>query len=99
MLDEALENVRVTPARGVEVRLIGDEHTVHLEVPTTAPGCPLPPGVREGHYGVLGMTERAGVAGGAFTVAPGPGDVDRPGTLVGSSCLGRCPGERRSRAP
>ncbi|KQX65968.1 sensor histidine kinase [Angustibacter sp. Root456] len=84
VLDEALENVRRhAGARHVLVRLTGDEHTVHLEVVDDGAGLSeRRPGVREGHYGVLGMTERAGVAGGALSVVPGPGEVDRPGTQV-----------------
>ncbi|MGN6300283.1 MAG: sensor histidine kinase [Angustibacter sp.] len=84
VLDEALENVRRhARARHVQVRLTGDERTVQLEVLDDGTGLSdRRPGVREGHYGVLGMSERAGVAGGALSVAPGPGDADRPGTQV-----------------
>lgn len=84
VLDEALENVRRhAGARRVEVRLVGDERTVHLEVTDDGTGVdPSRPGVREGHYGVLGMTERAGVAGGALTIGPAAQRGERPGTQV-----------------
>lgn len=90
VLDEALENVRRhARATRVDVRLVGDDRTVHLEVTDDGTGLdPQRPGVRQGHYGVLGMTERAGVAGGALTITPAaqrpdlPHRPDRPGTLV-----------------
>jgi signal transduction histidine kinase len=84
VLDEALENVRRhAAAMRVDVRLVGDERAVHLEVTDDGTGLPARrPGVREGHYGVLGMSERAGVAGGALTVGAGTGSGNRPGTLV-----------------
>ncbi len=85
VLDEALENVRrhagARHVRGAAHRRRAHRaprgaRRRHRAVPQRRPG------VREGHYGVLGMTERAGVAGGALSVAAGPGDVDRPGTQV-----------------
>ena len=84
VLDEALENVhRHAGATRVDVVLGGDDRTVHLEVTDDGHGLPAePPGVREGHYGVLGMTERAGVAGGVLRLHRARPDGERPGTTV-----------------
>ncbi len=84
VLDEALENVRRhAAATRVDVRLVGDERTVHLDVSDDGTGVTDGrPGVREGHYGVLGMTERAGVVGGALSLRAARPDSERPGTTV-----------------
>ncbi|GAB3591181.1 hypothetical protein GCM10027446_08260 [Angustibacter peucedani] len=84
VLDEALENVeRHAGAARVQVALTGDDRSVRLVVEDDGTGMAADrPGVRDGHYGVLGMTERAGVAGGRLTFEPATPDADRPGTRV-----------------
>jgi signal transduction histidine kinase len=77
VLDEALQNVhRHAGASNVDVRVIGDDLAVRLVVVDDGQGLAADrPGVGQGHYGVLGMTERAGVAGGSLTLT-GAGDGD-----------------------
>jgi signal transduction histidine kinase len=87
VLDEALQNVhRHAGASSVDVRVVGDDRTIRLVV--SDDGCGLAadrPGVRDGHYGVLGMTERAGVAGGSLTLtAAGDGDGATGGPSSGT---------------
>lgn len=85
VLDEALQNVhRHAGASNVDVRVVADERTVRLVVVDDGQGLAADrPGVGQGHYGVLGMTERAGVAGGSLTLT-GAGDDDASG---GPSCI------------
>lgn len=84
VLDEALENVaRHAGAARVLVDLTGDERTVTVLVEDDGAGLPSDrPGVREGHYGLLGMTERAAVAGGRLVLEPARPHAPRPGTRV-----------------
>ncbi len=84
VLDEALENVdRHARADRVQVDLTGDAHSVTLLVEDDGAGLASDrPGVREGHYGLLGMTERAGVVGGRLTFEPARPDAPRAGTRV-----------------
>lgn len=89
VLDEALENVRRhAQATRVEVSLTGDSRVVRLDVRDDGRGVPaLTPGVSQGHYGLLGMSERATVVGGRLTIEPGcssgAGESSgRPGTRV-----------------
>jgi signal transduction histidine kinase len=85
VLDEALENVRRhADATRVDVALVGDERQVRLDVTDDGQGVAADrPGVLQGHYGLLGMTERAGVAGGVLSLRPGaPDGGPRPGTTV-----------------
>lgn len=84
VVDEALENVaRHAHAGQVRIDLFGNEQSVTLVVEDDGAGLAGDrPGVREGHYGVLGMTERAGVVGGRLTVEPARPDQARPGTRV-----------------
>jgi signal transduction histidine kinase len=76
VLDEALENVRRhARARQVVVRITGDRDRIALIVQDD--GCGLPQrlrgergGVRDGHYGVVGMMERADAVGAQVHVEP-----------------------------
>ncbi|GAB3676918.1 sensor histidine kinase [Angustibacter aerolatus] len=94
VLDEALENVhRHAGASRVTVTLSGDDRVVELEVQDDGVGLGGEPAVRRGRFGVVGMTERAGVVGGHLVVedarsAPEPDVIDlrdplpRKGTRV-----------------
>lgn len=84
VLDEALENVhRHAQATRVHVELVGDERSVRLVVEDDGTGMASDrPGVRQGHYGIVGMTERAGVAGGRLTFGPADPGAATPGTRV-----------------
>jgi signal transduction histidine kinase len=81
ILGEALENVRRhTPDETpVHVRLEQQDAWVELVVRDSGPGIesPLPVGV-EGHFGVLGMRERAARVGGQLAIVSTPGQ----GTVV-----------------
>lgn len=84
VLDEALENVhRHAGAARVAVDLVGDPGSVTLTVMDDGTGLGRRPGVRDGHYGIVGMTERAAAVGGSLWVEDvgGPGD-DTTGTRV-----------------
>jgi signal transduction histidine kinase len=82
VLDEALENVaRHAGASCVDVRCQGDLHTVTLTVADDGVGLPagrLDSAERHGRFGVVGMRERAELAGGSLTVGPREGG----GTVV-----------------
>lgn len=84
VVDEALENVaRHAGADHARIDVFGDEQSVTLVVEDDGAGLAHDrPGVREGHYGVLGMTERAGVVGGRLTVEPAVPGSSRPGMRV-----------------
>lgn len=85
VLDEALENVhRHAEASRVTVDLVGDAGTVTLRVTDDGKGLGRRRGVRDGHYGLLGMSERAAAAGGTLTVEDvgGRADDERRGTQV-----------------
>jgi signal transduction histidine kinase len=57
-------------ATRIEVRVTGDDTSVHLRVSDDgeATGAPTTPG-----YGLIGMTERAALLGGSCKAGPGPG--------------------------
>ncbi|MEU8120978.1 ATP-binding protein [Spirillospora sp. NPDC049024] len=80
VLKEALTNVeRHARAGRVEVRLEGSPDGLELSVRDDGAGFAPPQGgrfdllAREGHYGVVGMTERARRAGGRLGVRSAPG--------------------------
>jgi len=75
---EALKNVEQHSSAGhVEVRLRFEEQGVRLLVADDGAGFEAPSSpdelARDGHYGLLGMRERAVLAGGWLTVASSPG--------------------------
>jgi signal transduction histidine kinase len=83
---EALRNVeRHAHASRVDVRLAVDREARRLELEIADDGCGLrvpagSPELREGgHFGLVGMSERAALAGGTLTVGPAP---CRSGTVV-----------------
>lgn len=84
ILNEALENVeRHTPEDvGVDVRLVQDEHWVELSVRDDGPGYPpevVDAGfVKDGHFGVQGMRERAARVGGRLQIT----SMQGRGTLI-----------------
>jgi signal transduction histidine kinase len=94
VLDEALRNVqRHSGASTVSIQVVGDERTVRLVVRDDGHGLPADrPGACQGHYGVLGMTERATAAGGSLTLRDAtsgdarPGDA-RSGGVAGSGAM------------
>lgn len=102
VLDEALENVhRHAQATAVEVDLVGDGSNVTLTITDDGKGLGRRPGVREGHYGLLGMTERAAAASGSLQVedvAADGTDSARRGTRV-ELTLPRAPERRLARRP
>lgn len=82
IVKEALENVRRhAGASVVEVAVAGDEHGLRVSVRDDGRGLPGPPGrdgwleglADDGHYGLLGMHERAERAGGELAVDSVPG--------------------------
>jgi signal transduction histidine kinase len=88
ILNEALENVRRhTPEpTAVEVVLDGEHGWTRLRVVDNGPGMPRDRAQegRPGHFGLLGMRERAARAGGRLTVSSRPG--------VGTTVEVRMPG-------
>ncbi len=84
VLDESLTNVeRHAGAERVVVSLLGDAQSVTLVIEDDGAGLTADrPGVAQGHYGVLGMTERAGVAGGHLHLEQVTPGAERPGTRV-----------------
>ena len=83
ILYEALRNVhRHAGAGRVDVRLVRDGDGVRLVVRDDGDGFGVPADLgmlrSGGHYGVLGMAERAETIGGEFAVRSAPGD----GTLI-----------------
>jgi signal transduction histidine kinase len=83
---EALRNVeRHAQASRVDVRLAVDAaaHRLELEIADDGCGLRVPAGSPElrdgGHFGLIGMSERAALAGGSLTVGPAPG---ASGTVV-----------------
>lgn len=83
ILDELLENVsrHTPPTTRVTVALVEDHGWVRLEVVDDGPGTDVdlnsPGAARPGHFGVVGIRERAARAGGraSFTSNPGHGTV------------------------
>ncbi|HEY8482462.1 MAG TPA: sensor histidine kinase [Spirillospora sp.] len=82
IVKEALENVRRhAGASTVEVTVAADEDGLRVVVADDGRGLPGPPGrdgwldalADDGHYGLLGMHERAERAGGELTVESRPG--------------------------
>ena len=82
ILGEALNNVaRHAHARRVEVTLSGGDGRAELAVRDDGGGFACPPALpdltaelaRGGHYGIVGMAERARRAGGTLTVTSSPG--------------------------
>jgi signal transduction histidine kinase len=74
ILDEALTNVqRHAEARRVQVLLQQHPDTVRLVVADDGCGIPRrPPGPSEGHFGIVGMSERARTIGGTLSVRAAP---------------------------
>lgn len=73
IVGEALENIHRHAAAGaVQVRLVGSAEAVRLEVRDDGRGFD-PTELPRGHYGILGMRERATTVGGALRVASRPG--------------------------
>lgn len=97
VLDEALENVhRHAQADRVQVSLCGDDRCVRLCVQDDGRGLgPDRPGVGQGHYGLLGMSERAAVVGARLSIEPGDLGKHPPGTRV-SLEFARAPASRQS---
>ncbi|WP_345466300.1 sensor histidine kinase [Actinoallomurus oryzae] len=82
MVKEALENVgRHAVATSVDVRVSRYGERLEIGVHDDGRGFPTPPGddgwldalTRAGHYGIVGMHERAERAGGRLTVTSSPG--------------------------
>jgi len=89
VLGEALENVRRhTPeAAAVDVRVSEEDGWVRMVVADDGPGVELDRLDRDGHFGVLGMRERAARVGGRLRITSRPGvgtvvDVGMPAALV-----------------
>jgi signal transduction histidine kinase len=83
ILHEALRNTqRHAGASRVDVWLLRDEDTVRLVVRDDGRGFVVPADLGDlrttGHFGVLGMAERAGQAGGSLRVRSAPGQ----GTMI-----------------
>lgn len=77
ILREALHNVaRHAAASSVEVRLYSNEGHLSLEVTDDGDGFEVPGDLaalrRQGHFGLIGMHERAGRVGGRLEVVAGP---------------------------
>ncbi len=78
VLQEALANVvRHAQATEVQVRFAFDAEEARLEVADNGSGFAVPESwmslVREGHYGLAGMSERVTAAGGLLSVESAPG--------------------------
>ncbi|GAA0356515.1 sensor histidine kinase [Actinoallomurus spadix] len=83
ILKEALTNIeRHAAAETVRVTLTADDRGAELSVRDDGKGFACPPDMadltaalaRDGHYGVVGMAERARRVGGLLTLASSPGD-------------------------
>jgi len=74
IVQEALRNVvRHAAASRVAVAVVEEPGRVTVTVRDDGRGVArVPPGVAEGHFGMLGMRERAELVGGTFTVGPDP---------------------------
>ena len=77
---EAVANaLKHAKARNISVELEGMNHALRLRVKDDGEGFePSPLSTLAGHYGILGMRERAERLGGTFDLESGPG----AGTLV-----------------
>jgi len=74
VLNEALANVtRHAQATQVWVQLVNKDHKLELEIRDNGQGFDPDAATRSGHYGLLGMRERARLAGGTLTVESGNG--------------------------
>ncbi|MFD0685332.1 sensor histidine kinase [Actinomadura fibrosa] len=80
VVKEALTNVeRHAGAQRVDIRLLWGEDALRLSVADDGAGFTVPVGgrlgllAREGHYGLVGMAERAGRVGGRLAVRSAPG--------------------------
>ena len=75
VLSEALANVaRHAQATQVTVRLLLQDHQLTLEVCDNGQGFDAAQPVDAGHYGLLGMRERARLSGGTLTIASAAGE-------------------------
>ena len=108
ILREALSNVeRHSRARSVRVDLTAGRGAVHLSVRDDGVGFAVPDDVRGlaalGHYGLVGMAERAARVGGSLHVRSGPGST--PGSTGGGTTVrirvpaGAAAGVRRADVP
>jgi len=108
ILREALSNVeRHSGARSVRVDLTAGRGAVHLSVRDDGVGFAVPDDVRGlaalGHYGLVGMAERAARVGGSLHVRSGPGST--PGSTGGGTTVrirvpaGAASGVRRADVP
>ncbi|MDX2846365.1 two-component sensor histidine kinase, partial [Streptomyces ipomoeae] len=83
---EALENIhRHAQATAVEVDLTTTPTALHLKIKDNGVGLPSPHTLEEapnsGHFGVLGMTERAAQMGAAFHLRSDPSGTEISLTL------------------
>ncbi|GAB6899778.1 sensor histidine kinase [Kineosporia succinea] len=75
---EALHNVvKHARARTVTLTLAARADAVVLEIEDDGVGFAITPGFGPGHYGLLGMRERAARSGGEFAIRSAPGDGTR----------------------
>jgi NarL family two-component system sensor histidine kinase YdfH len=70
IITEALENIiRHAQARSVKLKLSLDDNLIKMKIQDTGVGFDQKAeGTRKGHYGLLGMQERARLAGGRLTI-------------------------------
>lgn len=74
ILGECLANIAVhAQAKSVRVRLSEDSGGVRLEIADDGVGFAVAETKKPGHYGLLGMRERAWLAGGNLTIESAPG--------------------------
>jgi two-component system, NarL family, sensor histidine kinase YdfH len=73
ILSEALTNIaRHTQATRVNIRFIVHKDELELEVRDNGKGMDVDPQTGVGHYGLVGMRERARLTGGALTIESDP---------------------------
>jgi signal transduction histidine kinase len=78
VVQEALANVaRHAAARSVTIRLVWDDSRLVLTVQDDGRGFVVPAALHDltaqGHFGLMGMQERANLIGGTWTVESAPG--------------------------
>jgi signal transduction histidine kinase len=74
LAQESVTNARrhARHATRIEVRVAADDTSVHLQVSDDGQAGPVRPGAPPG-YGLIGMSERAGLLGGVCRAGPAPG--------------------------